>query len=221
MPVKKAFKIAVLLPAFISCFGAISAYSQPGAMASLEFDGVVRGEMRLLDLMNFRKSDTRLVPPVPVPEKVREYKLVPAQSSVLFSGKAGGITLEGKFTSFKAHVLGNPSDIASAVINVTIYTASTQMNLKPLNPLARKMLATDRYPEATLKTIAIRSTSVSGAYTADVEINLKGTKYLQTIPVRIIMAAAENIRVKGTAPLKLGPNLSGTVRFDVLLSPVN
>lgn len=207
--ISKIFGAMVLLPSLIAGAGGAPAYAQ--SVTPWPFG----------DFSDIMKNSEALMPPVPAPRKIREYSVVPEQSSVLFSGTAGGVTLEGRFTRFRVSAVGDPSDITSAVINVVIDTTSTKMKAKLLNGLARKMLDTAHYPEATLKTLAIHKTSVAGAYMADVEIYLKGVKYPQTIPVETAAAPGESIRVKGVAPLQLGPNLSGVVTFDALLTPVN
>ena len=102
------------------------------------------------------------------------YPVVPAQSSLAFSGTQQGERFSGVFRSFDAHIQYAPDDLAGSRLDVTIPLKS----LDSKSPDRDQALATAdwfdfaRYPTATFHTVAVRATATGAV--ADADVTIKG-----------------------------------------------
>ena len=102
------------------------------------------------------------------------YPVVAAQSSLTFSGLQQGERFTGAFQRFDAHIEYAPDDLAGSRFDVTVPVKSLDSKSAERDQalVTPDWFDVGRFPTATFRTVAMRSTS--GGLVADADLSIKG-----------------------------------------------
>jgi polyisoprenoid-binding protein YceI len=128
--------------------------------------------------------------------------LVPAQSTLGFTFKQMGVSVDGKFIKFTAQVNFDPAKLAASKVALTVDIASATLGLPEIDAELPKApwFNTARFPQATFASSAIKALG-GGKYEVAGKISIKGVSQDVVVPVTMIQTGAVTTAT-GVLPIK-------------------
>lgn len=126
------------------------------------------------------------------------WNVIPAASSISFTGSQAGTPFTGKFGQWNAQIAFDPADLPHSSARVTILTASGKIGdgMKDASLGQADWFDPEHFPRATFVTSKI-SAAGPGRYVADGVLTIKG----KAVPVKLpftLTIAGNNATMKGT-----------------------
>lgn len=128
--------------------------------------------------------------------------LVPAQSSIHFTAKQLGVSMNGHFKQFDAQVQFDTAKPETSKIHFTVDTGSATMGSKETdsNLLSADWFNIAKFPKATFDSSAVKALG-GGKYQVDGTLTIKGNTEKVSVPVQLTQSGANTVAT-GTLPLK-------------------
>lgn len=117
-----------------------------------------------------------------------------AGSEIVFTTRQMGVPVEGRFTSFSAQVLLDPSQPETGSVSLAIATGSARFGSAELDAEVPKAtwLNTAVFPQATFQSSSIRATG-PGRYEVTGKLTLKGSVRDLVVPVQLAAAGGHHV----------------------------
>ena len=128
--------------------------------------------------------------------------LIPAQSTLGFTFKQMGVSVDGKFSKFTAQVSFDPAKLATSKVAFTVDIASATLGLPEIDAELPKApwFNTAKFPQATFASSAIKS--LGGAkFEVAGKLSIKGVSQDVVVPVTMTQAGAVTTAT-GVLPIK-------------------
>ncbi len=126
------------------------------------------------------------------------WTIVPAQSSITFSGTHAGANFSGKFGQWSGQIIFDPADLPHSSARITILTASgkTGDGLRDTSLAQEEWFNPAKFPQATFVTSKIAAAG-PGRYVADGVLTIKGKGVPVKLPFTLAIAGTK-ATMKGT-----------------------
>jgi len=138
-----------------------------------------------------------------------EYKILPALCSLTFEGNAQAHGVHGEGRAFSGTITGNPEDITTAKIIVTLDPSTFNTRNKKRDEVMReKSLELDKFPSITFESTSIEATKKQLLpdqpldATIHGKLKLHGIEQEVKVPVKIVMTE-KNLTAEGSMTLSL------------------
>ena len=117
--------------------------------------------------------------------------LIPAQSTLGFTFKQMGVSVDGKFNKFTAQVSFDPAKLATSKVSFTVDIASATLGLPEIDAELPKApwFNTAKFPQATFASSAIKSLGGTKFEVAG-KLSIKGVSQDVVVPVTMTQAGA-------------------------------